>query len=211
MTVVFNLALHVLLIGSLLLFTAFIFMTALTTQNRLERGMRVFAIFGGALVALGAQASGANYATFTVNALAGARPASAAAAIVTTVIPGMMGVGIGFYITRTLRTSESMAMRIMCFVGMLAITAFIQVYAQAASTVGFELGAAAVPNVAFTAGVILTAVFTLRTEEKLADVRPTLGATLVNLIRERRSSAGHTESPTAAQSFRASDEPFRGL
>ena len=213
MEVVFNAALHVLLIGSLLIFAGFIFMQAFATTIKLERAMRVLALFAGAMIALGAQATGADYATFTVNALAGARPASAAAQVVTTVLPAFLGVGIGFYISRALRSGENMAFRVMCFVGMLATTAFIQVYARAASTVGFNLGAAALPNIAFTAGILLTAVFTVRTPEDLSRERKSsTAASLVRFLRESRGNgAKAAKSAEGLQTLDIPDDKYRGL
>lgn len=164
MAIVFNIILQMLLLSSLLLFVVVLLATAFTATGGLERFLRVAAIFAGAMVAVGATASGVNYATYTVNALSQARAASAAAHLVGIILPSVIGCGIGFYLVRTIRKSETFAIRILGFVGMLATTAFIEVYAEAASRDGFKLGAAALPNIGFTAGVILTVVFTLRTD-----------------------------------------------
>jgi hypothetical protein len=162
--IVFNIILQMLLLSSLLLFVVVLLATAFTATSGLERFLRVAAIFAGAMVAVGATASGVNYATYTVNALSQARAASAAAHFVGIFLPSVIGCGIGFYLVRTIRRSETFAIRVLGFVGMLATTAFIEVYAEAASRDGFKLGAAALPNIGFTAGVILTVVFTLRTD-----------------------------------------------
>jgi hypothetical protein len=112
------------------------------------------------MVSLGATASGVNYATYTVSALAQGRTVTAVAHFFSAVIPALIGCGIGFFLVRTIKKSTRLAMRTLGFVGMLATTAFIEVYAQAATLSGFKLGAAALPNIGFTAGVILTVVFT---------------------------------------------------
>ena len=191
MALAFNLALHVLLLGSLLLFLISVVALSLTTKNVLERGLRIAALFAGAMVSLGAQASGVSYATFTVDALAGARPASASAHVVATVIPALMGAGIGFFMARTMRRHTTLAIRLMAFIGMLAVTAFLQVYAEAASLSGFKLGAAALPNIGFTAGVILTVVLTMKTEDEPVPAdRSVLRSMTSWMLNQRARSAG---------------------
>ena len=160
MSVLFTIILHLLLLGSLLLFVVVFVGTAFATQDRTERFLRVAAVFAGAMVSLGATASGVNYATYTVSALAQGRTVTAAAHFFSAIIPALIGCGIGFFLVRTINKSTRLAMRTLGFVGMLATTAFIEVYAQAATLSGFKLGAAALPNIGFTAGVILTVVFT---------------------------------------------------
>jgi hypothetical protein len=207
MSAVFNVALHLVLIGSLVFFMIVLVITVLITQNRLERLMRSAAIFAGALVALGAQASGLDYAQYTVQALSGARPASAAAQVVTTVVPAMAGAGIGFFISRKLMSNEDMAMRGLAFVGMMATTAFLQVYAQAATSAGFKLGATAVPNIAFTAGIILTALFSLRTDGSQGrGVLGTIAATRDLMSKTKDPRPTNTASPLGPNSV--TRDPF---
>jgi len=213
LSIVFSILLHGLLIGSLLIFIGTLGLTAIATADKLERALRISAVFAGAMVSLGAQASGVDYATFTVNALAGARPASAAAHFVATVIPALMGSAIGFYMARTMRRNEVMAVRIMGFVGMLATTAFLQVYAEAASRNGFKLGAAALPNVAFTAGVILTVVFTLKTGEVAGTPGHSLPGMVAKLLLQQHQARGGapTPSPDSSAGFAPERKPFQGL
>lgn len=206
MSLVFNIILHLLLLGSLLLFVVALLATAFAETNRLERLLRIAAIFAGAMVAVGAASSGVDYASYTVNVLSQARSASAFAHVATTVVPALMGSGIGFYMVRAIRRSETFAIRIFGFVGMLATTAFIEVYAEAASRNGFRLGAAALPNIGFTAGVILTVVFTLRTDNDGHD------GLLHSVISVLRSRAAHRAvaagSPTSQLVPGAPADPF---
>lgn len=181
-TLVVNVLLHVLLVASLLLFLIGIVIESIREPDPRERVLRTAALVAGALVTLGAQASGATFATFTVGALAGARPASAAAQVGATVIPGLLGAGIGFYIVRVFRQSNRLAMRIMGFLAMLAGTAFLQVYAEAAQAKGLELGSAALPNISFVAGVILCVVFTDNPDAKTSGGQ---AAALLQLLRRR--------------------------
>ena len=170
MSLAFNLALHVLLVGSLVLFVGGVIVATLSEVDPTERLLRIAALAAGAMVTLGAQAAGVSYATFTVNALAGGRPASAAAQIGATVIPALTGSVIGFTLVRYFKRSSRLAMRVLGFIAMLTGTAFIQVYAQATQTKGVFLGAAALPNVAFVTGIIITVVLTYDANAKASDV-----------------------------------------
>jgi hypothetical protein len=158
MLLAFNIALHVLLVGSLIGFLAWLVWSTITERDNRERLMRILALFCGALVALGAQATGLNYAQFAVEALAGARPASAVANVGATVVPALLGAGLGFLVTRKWTESERMANRLVGLIGMLAAVAFLETYAQAASVNGVFLGKASIPNISFIAGIILTVV-----------------------------------------------------
>jgi len=196
----FNVLLHVLLIGSLAIFTYAIIKAALSDADPTERWLRIAALFAGAMVTLGARAAGVNYATFTVNALAGARPASAAAHVAAAVIPAALGSALGFYIVRTIKRNQTRAIRIMGFIGMLAVTAFIQIYVAAASQQGLLLGPAAVPNVAFTAGVILTLVFTYDASPQ-AENRVGLGDAALSLARKWRDKPDAPAPGSSAAGF----------
>jgi hypothetical protein len=217
MSIVFNIILHILLLGSLLLFAIVFLITAWYAPNTMERYLRIAAIFAGAMVSLGATASGVNYATYTVNALAQGRSISAVAHFFSIIIPVLAGAGIGFFLVRTIRTSKVMAFRVMGFVGMLATTAFIEVYAQAATVTGFKLGAAALPNIGFTAGVILTVVFTLRPEgpeTSNSAARVFVSQLLQRGTRGLASRGAVGESPTTASRSTAGtydDGKYRGL
>ncbi|WP_433065642.1 hypothetical protein [Dactylosporangium sp. CS-033363] len=159
MAVVFNLVLHVLLIGSMGAFVLAIVADAIADPDRRERVLRIAALAAGALVVLGAQSAGVTYAAFVVDALAGARGPSAAAAVAAALIPALAGAGLGFFLVRTYKRSTRIGARVLGFVGMLAATAFVGIYAEATHTRGVILGAAALPNVSFVVGVILTIVF----------------------------------------------------
>lgn len=159
LSIVFNVLLHILLLGSMALFAIVLIATAVKTESVIERVKRVLALFLGAIVVVGAQVSGVSYAQFTAGSLANARVASGAAAVVTAIIPALVGGALGYLIVWTYSKSEVMAMRILCFVGMLALVSFIEVYAMATQAKGVLLGAAAVPNIAFVAGVGLVFIF----------------------------------------------------
>jgi hypothetical protein len=207
MSVAFNVVLEILLLGSLLLFIVGLLATAFTETNRLERFLRIAAIFAGAMVAVGAASSGLDYATYTVNVLSQARSASAFVHVATTIVPAALGSGIGFYLVRAIRRSETFAIRIFGFVGMLATTAFIEVYAEAATRHGFKLGAAALPNIGFTAGVILTVVFTLRTDD--SGHHSSALDSVASLLRRRAARSG-SAPPSSSQAFVPSEDQLPG-
>jgi hypothetical protein len=76
----------------------------------------------------------------------------------------MAGVGLGWYFIRTIKKSETLAIRVLGFVGMLSVVQFAEVYAIAVQDKGLQLGATAVPNISFLVGLILFVVFKMDTD-----------------------------------------------
>ena len=155
-----------LLLGSLAVFTAFILWHTTRAPNRQELALRVIALFTGAMVVVGAQASGLSFATFSVNALSNTQSGSAAARIAGAIIPGAVGAWMGWYLTHSMRRDEDIAMRVMGFVGMLAASAFAAIYVVAVDKHGAHLGAAALPNISFVVGVFLYIMLKFQTNPK---------------------------------------------
>ncbi len=201
MTLALNIFLHVLLIGSLLLFLWVIVAGALAEPDPWERTLRLAAIVAGALVALGAQAAGVSFATFTVEALAGARAPSAGAALVSAVIPALVGVGLGFFLVRTINRSSRIARRAMGFLAMLIGVAFAALYAQITQTNGLIIGAAAIPNVSFVVGVILTVVFTWDPDARSAEGKLRALGDFVRSARSKDATQSSTLAPTRHDPF----------
>lgn len=210
MTLVFNVALHVLLVGSMVGFLVFLIMDTIAEPDRGEKFVRVLALVGGALVALGAKASGVDYATFAVQAMAGARPASAIANVGATVIPALLGAGFGFFITRTMSKSEEKGKRWASFIGMLALIAFLQVYAEAADVNGIFLGKASIPNVSFVTGVILTYVATYDKNRKNRAPDPATKKDVAEMIGEafRRFQNRNQGPKIVSESTETFRDPF---
>jgi hypothetical protein len=159
MAIVFNVLLHILLVGAMGAFAITLFVTAFRAPTLAERLRRYLGLFLGAMIVVGAQAGGVSFAVFTAGALASGRGPSAAAGLIASVIPALTGLGLGFYMVHVYRQSEKLGLRLLCFLGMLALVAFIEVYAVATHTNGVFLGVSAVPNVAFAAGVGLVLIF----------------------------------------------------
>lgn len=187
---------QVLLAGSLLLFIGVVIVLSLAEQDTNERLRRIAALAAGALVAVGAQQAGVSYATFAVKSLSGARPASAAAKVGAAIIPALLGVGIGFLVSRKFRSSERVAMRLMGFTAMLATTAFLQVYIIAAQKHGASLGASAIPNIAFVAGILLTYILVDDKKKRSGSGSSTVAALLSPMA--RRFNGGGTAGNTVS-------------
>lgn len=164
----------------------------LTTQDPIERAIRGVALLAGALVALGAQATGGSFASFTVTALSGSRPAGAGVELLAAIIPGGVGVGMGWYIIRSLNRNEAIAVRILAFIGMLAAVSFTEVYALATKTRGVFLGAAAIPNAAFILGVMLYIVLKYESPSTKGARRGRLGTLAGGLAQNRKERQTET-------------------
>lgn len=212
MAIVFNLILHVLLIGSMAFFILAIVADALGDPDRRERVLRIAALAAGALVVLGAQAAGVGYASFTVGALASSRGPSALAAVAAALVPALAGSGLGFFLVRTYKRSTRIGARVLGFIGMLAATAFISIYAQATQTRGVMLGAAALPNASFVVGVILTIIFTFdpdlqRQQGRATQIRRLFGGGS-SAHSPRTAQGARTGSFDAAATTRIGRDPF---
>jgi hypothetical protein len=147
-----TLLLHVMLIGSMLAFTAASVFLISKAQDPQDRWIRIGAFFAGAMIVMGANAAGLTFAEFIVDALSNNSPGATTAAAV---VPTALGLGAGAYLTRSARRHGVVAERIMILIGMLASVQFTYIYLAALDRKGFELGATAIPNMSFSVGIIL--------------------------------------------------------
>jgi hypothetical protein len=155
---VLNIILDVLLGGSLALFFWLLIDMILREPSKGERFMRSLALICGAIVALGAQASGVGFASFIVEALTGTRPGGGIVKFLSIVIPGGLAAAFGWYFTQVMRRSAMMGMRLVSFLGMLTVISFAVIFAEATETQGVFLGAAAIPNASFVVGLIFSVI-----------------------------------------------------
>src|SRR5665647_3332989 len=95
-SIVFNVLIHAILLGAMGLFAVVLIRLTLSTYDSMERVKRVLALFAGAMVIVGAQASGLNFAEFMARALSVGRASSAAAAVVSSLVAGIAGLGVGY-------------------------------------------------------------------------------------------------------------------
>jgi F0F1-type ATP synthase assembly protein I len=199
----FNIILHGLLAGSLALFIFLLIALAAREPDPRERVLRVAALAVGALIALGSRAFGTDYATFIAQAMAGTRPASAAAHVAATLVPALLGVGIGFFLTRVFGKSQRLGMRVFTLVGMLTAIAFLQMYAEAVKVDGVFMGKAQLPNIVFVVGVLLTIILTDDPDRKPGD--PGLWRQLGKVLANRSSASSSQGVMSKSDAFR---DPF---
>lgn len=192
---VLNVLLDVLLGGSLLLFVGALVQMVRLEPRRSETLLLTMALVAGAVVALGAQAAGATFSDYTVEALTGSRPAGGAFKAVAVVVPGGVSAALGWYFIRVMRRSTAKGMRLIAFLGMLTIVGFAAIFAKATNTQGVILGAAAIPNASFIAGIILAILVFAPDPDEPADrsggrLMGGLGDLLKRRPRGRRASTG---------------------
>ena len=185
-TIIFNVLIHGMLLGTMAIFAVVLFRLALGPFDPLERVKRILALFAGAMVVVGAQATGLNFAEFIAKSLTTGRASSAAAAFVSSIIAGLAGFGVGYLLVRLYRRNDIVAVRLICLVGMLALAAFIQSYATITSAKGVFVGAAAAPNISFAAGLVLIYVFTEDSQESASQG---MVARITQLLRRHPASS----------------------
>src|ERR1039458_8604685 len=103
MASVLNVLLDVWLGGSVLVFAYALVQMMLNEPDGNEKFYQALALAAGAIAALGAQASNAGFATYTVNSLTRVRPGGGAFEAVSVIIPGGLAAGFGWYLVRLLK------------------------------------------------------------------------------------------------------------
>ena len=152
-----NVALHLFLVGSLIAFAYGI--VVLVRERKDQIAPRAMAMFIGALIVVGTQASGRSYSEFIIDSLGSTRAPSFG--IFGAIMPGFAGLALGYYFTRGARRSGERAIRVMVMIGTLAITQFALMYAVAVENSGTKLDAGVTPNVSFVVGLGLWLVLNL--------------------------------------------------
>lgn len=201
---VLNIALDILLGGSLLLFFWLLIDMILREPSKGERFMRSLALICGAIVALGAQASGVGFASFIVEALTGARPGGGVVKLLSILIPGGMAAAFGWYFTQVMRRSAMMGMRLVSFLGMLTVISFAVIFAEATETQGVFLGAAAIPNASFVVGLIFSVIVFTPAADDVGGAGAWGIGEFLDRLRGARSGGNGAEGPPT----RARRSPF---
>jgi UDP-N-acetylmuramyl pentapeptide phosphotransferase/UDP-N-acetylglucosamine-1-phosphate transferase len=175
----FAILLNVVIVFTIVAFLASVIFLCLRTDDHTERTRRLLSLLLGVLVVAGAQAAKISYPDFLAKSLSSSKPSGGAVLFFATVIPGGAGVGMGWYMTYVYRHNPRMAARILPLVGILATGALAGIYANASNARGLHLGVAAIPNIAFVAGVIFYLVFNDEQRrggsswlKKVSDLRP---------------------------------------
>jgi hypothetical protein len=162
MALAFNIVLNAFLIAAMLFFVIALVALIMATQEPLERALRAAAAFTGALVVLGAQASGVSYANFIVKALE--QNKTIGIGFLAAGLPAAAGAGIGWYFVHSMKRSDALTVRLLAFIGMLALASFGSIYAVALNRSGTALGKAAIPNISFAIALLLYVVLKIDTK-----------------------------------------------
>lgn len=197
MNTVFNIVLNVLLISSLVAFLYIMVGLVTWAPDRLERTFRTAALFCGALLVIGAEASGATYNEFLVESLS--ETVTFKVGFLATVLPAAAGLGIGVFFVRMMRRSENFTIRGFIFVGMLATAQFAASYAAALEHNGVDIGATSLPNISFVLSLLLYLVFNIETGTARRRTERLASGNMVDRIAFAFGSGGEGVAASAGQ------------
>jgi hypothetical protein len=190
----FNIALDVLLVGSLAIFALLLGEMAIGSAETRERFLRSMALAGGAIFALGAQVTGVDFAGSVVDSLVGASAAGTGSKLLLAVLSGLIAAAFGWYFTQVVLRHETRGVRLACGVGSITIVGLTLILAEAIHVQGLFLEAAAIPNFAFMVGLIGGVVFSAPTTETTARG----GGVLTDLVGKlAKGRGGPGEGPTS--------------
>ena len=196
LAVLLKVLLNIMLIGSMLAFVGACVWGALADGNVMERMIRFGMLFSGALVVLGAQASGLTFSQLITTSLSG----TGAFPVVTgVVIPGTVGASLGLFLIRSAHNGSIYAFRIMIFVGMLATAQFAELYANALGRHGLELSSTILPNISFVVGILLCLALTLDPRNPQKGIR---------ILAKMRSTRLDNSEPPAQRSYTWPDQNY---
>lgn len=157
MNTFFTVLIDALIVGVILIVLAIVFWLAWSADSWVERARCFLAILLGVIVIAGSRAFHMSYPAFLAKSLTQAKPGGGAVVFFATVVPGGIGVGLGWYVNHLYKSNPRRAIRITALVGTLAAGAMAGLYVNvnATNSQGFQ----ALPNVAFVAGLIIFMVF----------------------------------------------------
>lgn len=200
----FNIALDVLLVGALLVFALLLGEMAIGSAETRERFLRSLALAGGAIFALGAQVTGIDFAGSVVDSLVGSDPAGTAAKLLLAILTGLVAAAFGWYFTQVVLRSEIWGVRLACALGAITIIGLTLILAEAIHVQGLFLKAAAIPDIAFTVGLIAGVIFSAPGAESTAEGRGGVLTNLIGKLAKGRARPGGSARPTERRS------PFAG-
>jgi hypothetical protein len=160
MSVFFAVLVNAIIVFSILAFLASVVWLCLRAEDPIERVRRLLAMLLGVMIVAVSQTKGLSYPAFMAKSLSSSKPSGGGILFLATVIPGGVGVGMGWYMIYVYRRRPRLAARILALVGVLAAGALAGLYANASNAKGLHLGAAAIPNIAFVSGLVFYVVFT---------------------------------------------------
>lgn len=148
-----SILLNLLLLLTLAAFIYLLFRLVTEPSSLTDRFLLAAMVLIGAMTDLAVNAAGLSFAGSMVQSLSGA---SGWWLTFSTIMAGALGLGVGWVVTRRrLWRDKKRVVRILVFLGTVAIIEFILVYAQTLQEEGLSLGPSIVPNVAFVVCVIL--------------------------------------------------------
>jgi hypothetical protein len=200
----FNIALDVLLVGTLLVFALLLVEMAIRSAETRERFLRSLALAGGAIFALGAQVTGIDFAGSVVDSLVGGDPAGTATKLLLAILAGLVAAAFGWYFTQVVLRDEVGGVRLACGLGAITIVGLTLILAEAIHIQGLFLKAAAIPNFAFMVGLIVGVIFSVPAAESSAGGR---GGVLTDLVGKLAKGRGRSSGGTRSAERRS---PFAG-
>jgi hypothetical protein len=201
---VFNIALEVLLVGALLVFALLLVEMAIGSADTRERFLRLLALAGGVIFALGAQVTGIDFAGSVVDSLVGSDPAGTAAKFLLAVLAGLVAVAFGWYFTQVVLRGEIWGVRLACALGATTIIGLALILAEAIHIQGLFLEAAAIPNFAFMVGLIAGVIFSVPAAEASAGGGGGVLTDMIGKLAKGRGRSGDDARSTERRS------PFAG-
>jgi hypothetical protein len=198
----FNLALDVLLVGALLVFAWLLVEMVIFSAETRERFLRSLALAGGAILALGAQVSGVDFAKSIVDSLVGSDAMGTSGKVLLAIAAGLVAAGFGWYFTQVAIREETRGLRLACALGAVTIVGLTLILAEAFDRQGLFLRAGAIPNFAFMVGLIGSVIFSVPAAEASTEGGGGLLTSLVGkLARGRERSSGSGRSPERRNPF----------
>jgi hypothetical protein len=200
----FNIALDVLLVGALLIFAWLLVEMAIFSAETRERFLRSLALAGGAILALGAQVTGVDFAGSVVDSLVGNDPMGAGGKVLLAIAAGLVAAAFGWYFTQVALREETRGLRLACALGAMTILGLTLILAETIDRQGFFLGAGAIPNFAFMVGLIGGVIFSVPAAEAPAERG---GGILTDLVGKLAKGRGRSVDGVRSDERR---NPFAG-
>jgi hypothetical protein len=198
----YNIALDVLLVGTLLVFALLLGEMAIGSSETRERFMRSLALAFGAIFALGAQVTGVDFAGSVVDSLVGADPAGTGTKLLMAVLAALVAAAFGWYFTQVVLRGETWGVRLACGLGAITIVGLTVILAEAIYEQGLFLEAAAIPNFAFMVGLIGGVIFSVPAADASTGGRGGVLTDLIGKLAKGRGASGDgTRSPERRSPF----------
>lgn len=200
----FNIALDILLVGALIVFAWLLVEMVILSAETRERLLRSLALAGGAILALGAQVSGVEFARSMVDSLVGNDAMGAGGKVLLAIAVGLVAASFGWYFTQVAIREETRGLRLACALGAMTIFALALILAEAFDRQGLFLAAAAIPNFAFMVGLVGGVIFSVPAADASTERS---GGVLTNLVGRLGKGRGRGDdgAPTAERR-----NPFAG-